>query len=182
MATEAPSIWFLPHLKALATCPAVRKHTFRQSIHGQYAHKKATLLVLRLETLGQYIYRPQVSELEMKLFRQGQMFQTLTGKNEQGQWKTHGAKEYTSSMCRAISLACIDSLKVAAHRNKGKCQDLDVQSRSVLQKLFVPYDPYMNDHAEIGADCKLFCSVPNEMTTPTLHGFIVNSATHSANQ
>ena len=91
--------------------------------------------------------------------------QVLGGRDEQGKFRTAAAKEYPSSLCKAVALAIVDN--VSDMISNGPCSTDDVFDsppplteeafQANFSKYVVPFDAYNPEtYMEIGADCMLF--------------------------
>jgi hypothetical protein len=157
----APSIWKLPEVLLVGGAPCSEFVDFKQGLHGQISPKPTTLMVLRLPTLRGHISRPQCP------FPAVADSGPLRGKDAQGRWRTAPAKEYPSSMCKALAMSFIDAVDLmhSGPSPAAVCDPANDQVLADLRVFFVAHDPYSVDGI-MGADCALFAPRP-EVTPVT---------------
>ena len=96
---DAASIWDLPRVTLVSEHSSVSNRTFCQGDLGAHQLKPTTLLAVRLPSLGECLLRRYVPR---------NIRVTLTGKNDDGSFRTNPAKEYPSLMCQGMADAVFD--------------------------------------------------------------------------
>ena len=122
---QAPSIWFLSYVKWLLDIPGMISKAFTQDVHGQISVKPTRMLFLRMPSVVKYLYRPQEEVAKTKDLA------PLMGKNTDGSFRSAQAKEYPSSLCKALAKGILDSL--SAKLTPGSAEEKETAAGSLYE-------------------------------------------------
>ncbi len=138
---RAPSIWYLPIVRALAQHPAANLFEFERGLLGQQSAKPTIVLAFRLPTLG----------LRLKLNSMEDYVRppAAIGRGDEGEWRTSPLKEYPSAMCLSIAQAIGDSM--AGRMVVETSERVEDCAAEALLQYVQAWDPY-EPQASLGDD------------------------------
>lgn len=125
-------IWgsvFVERLLRFSRCKLVH---FAQGPLGQYSWKPTTFLTLRLEKFEHYIKEASVYSGP---------FETLGGRNADGEWRTAKAKAFPEGLCLVIAKAVINFVSELEWSTESRCCDI----QDLPHTMCGPFDPYSED-------------------------------------
>ena len=133
-APEAPSSWQLPEMRHAVARLGARAHYVDQCMTGAAYKKPSQLLSVGLDTLGDHIEGMAQGGVCNGLHDHV----TLTGREEDGAYRTAAAKEYPPGLCKIMATAVLD----AARRHLALVPAGAVEHEEEYARFYVPLDPY----------------------------------------
>lgn len=125
-------IWGSAFVERLLRFPRCKLVHFAQGPLGQYSWKPTTFLTLRLEKFEHYIKEASVYSGP---------FETLGGRNADGEWRTAKAKAFPEGLCLVIARAVINFVSELEWSTESKCCDV----QGLPHTMCGPFDPYSED-------------------------------------
>lgn len=125
-------IWGLAFVERLLRFHRCKLVHFAQGPLGQYSWKPTTFLTLRLEKFEHYIKEPSVYSGP---------FETLGGRNADGEWRTAKAKAFPEGLCLVIAKAVINFVSELEWSTESKRCD----TQGLPHTMCGPFDPYSED-------------------------------------
>ena len=156
----APSCWALAEMRRLFKLGNVTTVTFDECVFGQISKKPTTILQISCKSFGARMRdRPDRGRCPHHGHPR------VTGRDENGKFKTAQLKEYPTAMSQHIA----DSF-VASWRARAISDTMDYWAApDALKELYVPLDPYLTDDTTYRHDCWRGSEAERRFTHEVLH-------------
>ena len=142
---QVASSWLLPELLHLQQSNDVTMVHFHQCMLGQISIKPTTLLCV---CMPQVQTRIQAITNQCQCNHGYQFHRALTGRNDDGTWRSAKAKTYPSQMCKLLAESTHDALR---QRWTQPRSDDQWNLPEEYSDFFIPLDPYLDFHRS--TDC-----------------------------
>jgi hypothetical protein len=147
---DRASIWRTTIGQLLRHAPCFSYHTVRQRIHGAVSAKPTGFLALRIPNFRKQIYQPHFTA-EWQRSNLQQRISVLSGKDEQGRWLTHQAKEYPPSLNRTLAIIICKAINESIFTDANNFIEMSSEQQALIANLDSPFDPY-SPEGDIGLD------------------------------